>query len=422
MAEAGKYKELFKPIKIGNVEIKNRIAMSPMCTSFGTHDGYVTEQFKAYYAARAKGGVGLILSGPVTVVDFQAKRHCNKPLLFYNYSHIPGMSEIAEIIHYFGAKTILQMGSGAGRQAKRAGMEDPTLDIISASHVTYRILPESIPKKSADMYAKRGWPPPMAANMVGEIPRPATLEEIEMQEDGYANTAAMARIAGFDGVEIHHAHGYFGYSFLSPRLNLRTDHYGGSLENRTRFMRNSLLKSKQKAGKDFVIGFRISIDELMPGGLTHEEVKQICMQMESLGADFINLSTGCYDRWDSLFPDEDGTMLDGAASIKKVVSIPVITPSVHNPDMAEEAIKAGKTDIISLGRGLLADPAWANKVAQGKKPVKCIRCNFGCLRRLLETGEAIRCEVNPELGFEQYNPEYFPKPPFRRAWRHDRIP
>ena len=138
--------------------------------------------------------------------------------------------------------------------------------------------------------------------MVGEIPRAATLEEIEMQENGYANTAAMARISGFDGVEIHHAHGYFGYSFLSPRLNLRTDHYGGSLENRTRFMRNSLLKSKQRAGKDFVIGIRISIDELMPGGLTHEEVKEICMQMESLGADFINLSTGCYDRWDSLFP------------------------------------------------------------------------------------------------------------------------
>ena len=240
--------------------------------------------------------------------------------------------------------------------------------------------------------------------------------------ESYANTAAMARICGFDGVEVHHAHGYFGFSFLSPRLNLRTDHYGGSLENRTRFMRNSLLKSKQKAGKDFVIGIRISIDELMPGGLTHEEVKEICKQMESLGADFINLSTGCYDRWDSLFPDEDGTMLDGAASIKKVVNIPVITPSVHDPDMAEKAIKDGKTDIISLGRGLLADPAWANKVAQGKKPVKCIRCNFGCLRRLLETGEAIRCEVNPELGMEQYNPEYMPKPPFHRAWRHDRIP
>jgi len=90
--------------------------------------------------------------------------------------------------------------------------------------------------------------------------------------------------------------------------------------------------------------------------------------------------------------------------------------------MAEKAIKDGKTDMISLGRGLLADPAWANKVAQGKKPVKCIRCNFGCLRRLLETGEAIRCEVNPELGMEQYNPEYQPKPTFRRAWRHDRIP
>ena len=136
---------------------------------------------------------------------------------------------------------------------------------------------------------------------------------------------------------------------------------------------------------------------------------------EEYGASYISLTDGSYDAFKYLIPDEDGHMLRGASELKKAIRIPVITPSVHNPDMAEEAIKSGKTDMIGLARGLVADPEWAEKVRTGKRPVKCIRCNSGCWDRLMK-GFPIRCEVNPECGFEQYNPKYQMREPKTGTW------
>lgn len=417
MNETKKYTELFKPIRIGNIEIKNRIAFTPMCTSYqNPSNGLVTEQLKAFYAARALGGTGLLIPGTVTVTKIHADRRGPSGLKMLDHAAKPGLAELAETAHMFDAKIFIQISTGQGRQvySKRQWV-DPSLDVISASPIPYKVNPEMFPSKTVAWHKERGidWSygydeeGNLKFEGEGMMPREATIEEIEATEESVAAAVPQLRALGFDGVEIHSCHGYFAFSFLSPRLNKRTDKYGGSLENRTRFLRNMIQKSRQKVGDDFVIGTRLTLDEHVPGGYTIEECKDICKAVEDWGVDYISFSDGSYDAFKYFIPDEDGTMLDNTAIIKSVVKIPVIPASVHDPDMAENAIKEGKTDLIGLARGLLADPEWANKVARGERYVKCIRCNSGCWDRLM-LGLPLRCAVNPEAGFEQYNPKYWP--------------
>lgn len=404
--ESGKHKALFEPITIGKVEIKNRIAMAPMCTHHATPDGYVNEQVKAWFAARARGGTGLIITSPVPGDPKQRVAHAN--LQLYDWSHKLGMSELAETIHSFGAKVFLQTGPGTGRQF---GQPSP-------SPIPCATPPEMLPPKTLKEHEKRGlkFVGPLEP-VRGVIPPVITIEEIEHSEDCCANTAFLARDCGYDGVEIHVAHGQLGHQFFSSGTNKRTDMYGGSFENRTRILRNILTKARKKVGRDFCIGFRISGEEHMPGGLTHNEVREICKQMEEL-VDYVHLSDGSYEALKYFLPDEDGTMLKYAESLKKVLKVPVITPSIHDPDIAARAVEDGKTDIVALGRGLIADPDWANKVASGKRPVRCLRCNIGCLRWFAIPGLPTRCEVNPVAGLEQYVPEYRPSRPFKKHWIH----
>lgn len=232
-----------------------------------------------------------------------------------------------------------------------------------------------------------------------------------------ASSALLARQCGFDGVELAMAHGHIVHQFLSLRTNKRNDLYGGSFENRARFAINILKKVREEVGSDFCVGFRISGEEHMPEGLTHNEVKKICQIAEPF-ADYVHLSDGCYEAAKYFLPDEDGTMLKYAESLKKILKIPVLTPSIHDPEMAARAIQDGKTDMVAHGRSLIADPNWANKVAQGKRPVKCIRCMIGCVRFPSE-GTSIRCMVNPEAGLEQYVPEYQFSRPFKKHWYHE---
>jgi hypothetical protein len=237
------------------------------------------------------------------------------------------------------------------------------------------------------------------------MPREATIEEIEETENTVAAAVPVFKSLGYDGAEIHSSHGYFAFSFLSPRLNLRTDKYGGSVENRLRFFLNMIRKSRQAVGDDFVIGCRFSLDEHMPGGYDFDFAKVIAREVEKAGVNYILLSDGCHEAYKHYIPDESGTMLDRAGELKKVVKIPIIVPSVHDPDMAEEAIRDGKTDMIGLARGLIADPNWVNKVASGEPIVECGRCNSGCLIRI-HKALPVKCVQNPESGYEQYNPKY----------------
>ncbi|MFC2068086.1 FAD-dependent oxidoreductase [Chloroflexota bacterium] len=401
-----KYEALFSPITIGKVTFKNRVVMTPCsCTCYETPEGYITEQEKAYHAARALGGVGLIDVGTVTVTKLHADRRTVGPKML-DSTYYRGLAELADTIHYFGAKAFVQIGTGQGRQVfSKKTWVNPSLDVISASPVPYHRLKENYPPKATAWHVRRGLSWAAAGSDDGLMPREATIEEIEETENTVAQAVPVFKSLGYDGAEIHSSHGYFASSFLSPRLNLRTDKYGGSVENRLRFLLNTIRKARQAVGDDFIIGVRFSLDEHMHGGYTFEFAKVIAYEVEKAGVNYILLSDGCHEAYKYYIPDKSGTMLDKAAELKKVVSIPIITPSVHDPEMAETAIRDGKTDMIGLARGLIAEPNWVNKVASGEPIVECGRCNSGCLIRIHKT-LPVKCVKNPESGYEQYNPKY----------------
>jgi 2,4-dienoyl-CoA reductase-like NADH-dependent reductase (Old Yellow Enzyme family) len=409
--KTNQYNALFQPITIGKVEIKNRVAMAPCATHQSTPDGYVSEQDKAWFAARARGGTGLIITCPVMTTPKIAE---NTPIFnprLYNLRHKPGMSTLAEVVHSFGAKIFANLPPGGGRQT--GGGPSP-----SAIPIEYR--PELMPRIAIREHEKRGLHYSLAVSLqrLSTItPQVLTIDEIVDQENNMANSALLARQCGFDGVELAMAHGHLVHQFFSPRTNKRDDMYGGTFENRTTFAMNIFRKVREKVGDDFCVGFRISGEEHMPGGLSHDEVKKICKRAEPF-VNYVHLSDGCYEANVYAFPDEDGTMLKYAESLKGILKIPVLTPSIHDPEMAARAVQEGKTDMVAHGRPLIADPHWANKVAEGKRPVKCIRCNIGCLRFPSEA-TPIRCMVNPEAGLEQYVPEYQFSRPFKKHWYHE---
>jgi len=409
-------KALFQPIRIGNVEIRNRVVMTAMCSSYQDDHGHATEQSKAFINARAKGGVGLIIAGSVTVTKLHADRRGNSGYKMLDSFAHPGLADLAEQAHLFGSKIFVQISIGQGRQVyHKHTWVNPQLDVISASPVPIYIPPEMYPRKPVEYHKRMGLEYIKFCGDEALMPREATIAEIEETEDTVAASVPVLKSLGFDGVEIHSSHGYFAFSFLSPRQNLRTDKYGGDLYQRMTFLRNMLRKSRQAVGKDFVIGVRLTLDEHIEGGLTLEQTKVISKEVEKEGANYICFSDGSHEAMKYYFPDESGTMIERAADVRKLLNIPIITPSVDDPDQAEEAVRTGKTDMIGMARGLLADPNWVNKVATGKKPVRCIRCNYGCMNRL-KRGLGLRCVVNPELGFEQYIPEYRPSRPIQSIY------
>ena len=406
-----RHEVLFQPISIGQVKIKNRIAMAPLCTHQANPEGYVNEQTKAWFAARAKGGVGLIITNPVMTNPGTAEGTPFFNLRLYRPDHMAGMSELAETVHAFGAKIFANIVPGGGRQTGGGA---------SPSAVPIKLELNMMPKIAAREHEKRGLRFFFVEGfkaLESVIPKVLTIDEIVEIEDYLANAVLMARQCGFDGVELAFAHGHLGHQFFSYRTNKREDIYGGSFENRTRFLMNVLKKAREKVSRDFCIGFRISGEEHLPNGLSHDEVKEICQQAEPL-IDYIHLSDGCYEVAKYVFPDEDGTMLKYADSLKGILKVPVLTPSIHDPEMAARAIQEGKTDMVAHGRPLIADPNWTNKVAEGKRPVKCIRCLIGCFR-FIGRGLPIRCLMNPEAGLEEYVPEYRLSRPFKRHWYHE---
>ncbi len=390
-------KTLFDPIVIGTLKIKNRIAMAPMGTLMGTYDGYVTDQLLLYYNARAKGGVGLVI-----VEQTLATNKYGMGLLgLWHDGQIAGFNEFAESVHAFGSKIIIQLSPGLGRQGKHrwTGVKP-----VAPSAVPYVAQKGSLP---GALKVKGG--------IRGDIPRELSIEEIVELEDLFADAAGRARLARCDGIEIHAAHGYLIFSFLSPRSNRRTDLYGGTVENRLRFLTNIINKVRKRVGSDFVVGCRISADEHVNGGLTCDElIKMIPLIEQRL--DYIHVSSGTAESYNWCMPEETDKILPEAIKVKEVASIPVLCPNIHSPEHAESAIKNGKIDMIALGRPLLADPEWPKKVMKGEiiNIQKCLRDN-NCLKRIM-SGMKIKCIVNPEVGLERFNPEYYPPPKIVKYW------
>lgn len=391
-----KLEKLFEPIQINQLQLKNRVCYAPTGKSHFTEDGYMTEQALCYYVARAKGGTGLIIV-EVCLPIAKYARPVRRLLGCWDDSQLAGLKDLADAVHAAGAKVVVQETLGFGSQA----MFPIGGEVVAPSKVPSAIRPGTAPRGMKFMEGREG-----------VVPRPLTLEEIVELEDAFAAGAERLQKAGFDGLEVHGCHGYLIAEFLSPYSNQRQDNYGGSFESRLLLPLNLLKKTRERVGPNFVIGFRMSGDEHLEGGYDLEEGQKIAREIEKGGADYIHLSSGRYEVWNHMLPDKEGTMLDEAKAIKQSVSIPVICPNIHDPLTGERAIEEGMTDMVSLSRGLIADPAWAKKAEAGRLEEinRCTLCNT-CLKTLF-TGFSIRCAVNPEVGWERYIPDYHP--PIRR--------
>lgn len=434
------YDILFKPIKIGDVEIKNRLAMAPMNMVYSDPDGYCSEQWLAWYAARARGGFGLIITDATVVNPYpwRGSDHLNTHL-FTDERYGRRLGILADHVHAFGAKIFIQLSPGFGRQGHHSA-DTPHEPPAAPSPVPYRIdlrngnrgwerqikrlAPElydqigglqTIKNLSDEDYARleqaielvlRQEDPSLINVLRGEMPREISRDEIVFLEEKMAEVSAEALRYGFDGVELHSPHGYLIHQFLSPRSNKRLDDYGGSLENRARFLLNIIRKIRRRIDPDRALGARLSGDELMPGGITHEEMKQVVAMAAAEGLTYVSVSQGCYENPAAFEPDGEGEMLRWAPGFKEASGgLPVFTPTFMTPEFTARALQEGRTDMAMLGRQAIADPFWPAKVKAGREKdiVKCTRCNT-CLMNLFEH-KWLRCLVNPTAGFERYMPE-----------------
>lgn len=374
------FDSLFKPIRIRNLELKNRIVMAPMATHFATKDGYVTERLKNYYVERARGGVGMIVTES-SYVHPEGKGGPNR-LSICDDETIPGLKELTSAIHAHEVKVAVQLHHGGRQISPKAIGQYP----VSAS---------SIPCI--------GWG-------VRAMPRTLTVREIKDLVEAYSEAARRAKDAGYDAVQILAAHGYLLWSFLSPLGNKRTDKYGGDLENRTRFLLEIIKRSREKVG-DIPIMVRINGDDYLDGGITLKDSIAMAKRLEEAGVDAINVSAGTRESHEYQVPPRalpEGCNAHLSAAIKKAVNIPVsIAGRIRSPEAAEKIIREGKADLIDLGRPLLCDPEWTKKAAEGRwddirKCISCIRCD----ERLFADLD-VACTINAAAGREK---EYRIKP------------
>lgn len=375
--ESQAYPMLFSPIKVGTQEVKNRVFMPPVSTNLADH-GYVTDALVDHYTARAKGGVGLIITEVVTVEPTYT--YLPGDMCCYDDTFIPGWEKLAAAVHQYGAKIMPQLFHPAYMAFNVPG----TPRLVAPSFV-------------GPSYAR-------------EAPRSITIDEIHELTRQFGDAAVRMQKAGVDGVEVHaaHAHGMLG-GFLSPQYNKRTDEYGGSLDARMRFLLEVIAEIRERCGKDFIIDVRISGDEYTDGGLTLNDMIYVSRRLEKAGVDMLHVSGGTTIKRGSAIPAAGTKQASHAAlsrEIKKHVTIPVATVGrINEAWIAEELIEDGAADICMMGRANLCDAEFCNKAAAGR--AEEVRPCIGCLRCLngIMFGKPISCTVNPdvehdEAGFE----------------------
>jgi len=383
--------KLFEPVKIGKLELKNRIVMPALNTKFGTEYGAVSDRLIDYFVERARGGVGLIIIEN-TCIDWPVGKAGTNPIRADEWKFVQGLHELAEAVHPYGARIATQI-QHTGRQGSS----------LTSAEGQQLVAPSAIPCL------------PTGA----EIPRELTVAEIEGLIGKFSFGATITRTAGFDAIEIQAAHGYLITQFMSPYTNKRTDEYGGDFEGRMRFALRVVEAVRVAVGPDFPIIVRLSGDEYIDGGLTLEDTKLIARRLEAAGVDALSISAGIYESppWYSrIFPTMGmpaGCNVPLAAAIKKVVGIPVIVAGkLGNPVLADEVIRDGEADLVAMGRSLLVDPELPKKASEGRlddiRP--CLYCNESCAGNISNMW-AIGCQVNAALGREK---EYEIKPAARR--------
>lgn len=381
-----KYPMLLSPGSIGKVELKNRIVMSAMGMN-QSDDGYVNNAVIEHYAARARGGVGLIIV-EVTCVDAPLGKNTGNPLILDDDKYIPGMQRLSDVIHAEGAKCFLQI-SHAGRGAFRriTGMQPVAPSAVAMPYSTMM-------------------------ELSNETPRELTVEEIHNIEEKYAQAALRAKKAGFDGVEIHSTGYYLGQQFLSSMANVRTDEYGGSRENRIRFHLNIIQRIHELCGNDFPIVVKLSAAESgKDAGITVKDGIYYAKRLQDAGADALEVLAGVWssEKENTVKCSETECQTVGLCRIlkkgirKMTGKDPVIKTigggHVQRPQAAEQVLELHQCEFVFIGRELLVQPDFVRLIEEEREDeIKhCIGCGI-CSRVQLQKNEACRCVLNPQVG------------------------
>ena len=376
-----RFRLLFSPIRVGSLTLRNRIVNTAHGTGF-TKDHVFTDQHVHYYAERAKGGVAMIITESASVHP-TSNIGMQDTLRGYERNILPSYRRVADAVHRHGTKVLVQL-SHQGRQGGTV---------------------EGLPRWGAS-------PIPSRESSYGnnEVPHEMDTEEIAELVGAFAECAALAKEGGFDGVELHGAHGNLIHQFLSPLTNLRADEYGGGLDNRLRFATEVVNSVRGRVGREFVVGMRISGDEFVPGGLDLEQMKVVARRLTAGGLlDYLNVSNSTYSDLGSManhmpsmyyLPAQFSHIWKG---IKDAVAVPVLGMGrINSPELAENLLSEGKADLIGMVRELIADPRLPEKARSGvaDKIRPCIGCMQSCIGRRTK-GLYITCIHNPVTGRER---------------------
>ncbi|HIJ60509.1 MAG TPA: NADH:flavin oxidoreductase [Nitrospirae bacterium] len=366
---------LFEPLKIGTLEVKNRIIRSATYEKMADEDGFVTDQLIDFYKQLALGGAGLIITGNA-LVDISGYS-APKQICIHNDFYIDGLKRLVDKVRSFGAKIAIQLVHG-GRQCfpfLLAGKE--------------AIAPSSVYDPSINV-----------------TPRAMTDDEIWQIIYAFSNSARRAMIAGFDAIQLHGAHGYLISSFLSPHTNQRDDYWGGDEERRFHFVEELYKATRSEVGDGFPIFIKLNGDDFLPKGLKIDESLRIGKRLQYLGINAIEVSGGMYESKGSVIRakiDSEGKeayFKEYSIRFKSELSIPIIlVGGIKSKNVAEKMITDGYADAVSMSRALIREPNLPNKFMEGKEKADCISCN-GCTRFLKL--DYVRC-VEKELASNDFS-------------------
>ncbi|EPJ84725.1 NADH oxidase [Pseudomonas sp. CFII64] len=366
---------LYQPGRIGTMQLRNRFVQAPIFTQFASTFGEVDDKLIDYHRARARGGVGLIITEN-TSIDWEVGRTVGHPIRIDHDRFIGGLSNLVDAVHGEGGKIAVQLHH-TGRQNSKGNTERNEPPLAPTAGIT---------------------------SAFGTAPRAIEEHEIPGLIDKYVQGARRAVAAGFDAVELHGAHGYLLGQFLSPFTNKRTDSWGGSLENRARFALEVVRGIRAEVGPDYPVLYRLSVVEPYEGGLSLEDGLAFCEMLEP-HVDALDVSAGNYDTAMTLLPMiAPGSLVNYAKAVKQRVSIPVIGVGrlTWLLDEMSQAVSAGELDFVAFGRSGLADPDTVIKTQRGQPQSvrRCLAVNE-CISRWMFNGKGTQCVINPTLGQER---------------------
>ncbi len=361
------FMHLFSQINIGTMNLKNRMIMAPMQTNYADEKGHVTNQHIAYHVVRAKGGVAYNTTGQTTVA-FQG-RYNGRMLCLHDDKFVPGFKRLADAVHSAGGKLVIQLN----HCGPKADPEATGMPVVG--------------------------PSPIEDNPKSGVPIEISERGIQDTVSDFARAALGAKNAGIDGIELHMAHGYLLSSFLTKHMNKRNDAYGGDIHGRMRFSLEVLMKVRETVGERYPIICRFSMGDFKNTGISLEDAVVLAKALEKTGANALHISA--YKDATAPYYTSQGHLIPYATEVKKVVNIPVIgVGRILDPVYAERLLSEGQVDIVALGRQMLADPEFPNKIRDGRldEIIPCIGCNSGCIGRTITYHTT--CVSNPQTGYE----------------------